>query len=74
MGVGGRDRIIKQLDQHGEVVAEGGGQTLGFFHLLEVEHIASVLVQEKVVLLAQKLNFDNFRTLVMTLDEYFDVH
>ena len=51
IGVG--DRLIEQLDQHGEVVSELRMETLHLSHIVIVKDITGMLVQEVVVIVAQ---------------------
>ena len=54
-----RDSAVEELDQHCQVVSKRRVQPLTFLHILVEQHVTRVLVQEKVVFLAQQLNFHN---------------
>ena len=50
------DCAVEQLKEHGQVVSVLRTQALQLSHLLVVEDIARVLIQEVVVFLAEELN------------------
>ena len=62
------DGLIEKLDKHGQVVSKEWVQLLLLAHLLIIENVAAVFVQEEEVFLTGKLNFDDFRGLIWTLE------
>lgn len=62
------DGLIEKLDKHGQVVSKEWVQLLLLAHLLIIENVAAVFVQKKEVFLTGKLNFDDFRGLIWTLE------
>ena len=66
------DRIIEQLDEHGEVVGELWSKALLLTHLLEFEHIDHMLVQEEEILFAENLELEHLWALVGPPDQYLD--
>ena len=72
IGVG--DRLIEQLDQHGEVVSELGVKTLHFSHIVIIKDITGVFVEEVVVIVAQQFNFDEIDTFIWSFDKNLDIH
>ena len=55
IGIGVCDRIIEQFDEHGEVVGKLWDKALLLPHVIEIEHIYFMLIQEEVVLLTENL-------------------
>lgn len=53
VGLWARDRLVKQLDEHGEVVLELRVQGLLLSHHFVLEDVCGMLVQKVVVLCAQ---------------------
>ena len=59
--------VIKQLDEHGQVVTVLWVQALALTHFLIVKDVTSVLVEEVVVSFREELDFHDFGTFLRAL-------